>query len=239
MINTLTHCDPASGSVYPLAEGVMPRVQPYVRNCLCTVVRRGKITQFVVFFKCHHRLPLNLNLPAICNSCIRGDVIVMRVGVRTPFVNFRGQDSLMSHWLVKRCVYYFQVHQFPNICYGDSRDTSWDQECILLAILATSGKGSRGWRAPCKRGRKRCIVYNEIPFCSRFPFTCTMREHELHIIVHSTAYSSAAHSSYQFPHRLRVPDHLHHLHVVRTLSPIIHDIARHKVGRREGVASIG
>jgi hypothetical protein len=60
----------------------------------------------MVFFKRHCTFGPNRCLQALLQgqpSLIRSDVVVMRIGVASSFVNMRGRrDALLADWLMKR-----------------------------------------------------------------------------------------------------------------------------------------
>jgi hypothetical protein len=88
---------------YPLVEAVLdyPRLQPYVHDCVVTVLRGRRQITFAIFFKHHVRLPRNPYVSRGRPSLINGDLVVMRKGTRAPYVNFRGRDCVISDWVVR------------------------------------------------------------------------------------------------------------------------------------------
>jgi len=94
-----TACMP--GLCYPGVEQLMSasQTQSYVHD-LCIDVQDGsRVFSFVVFFKNHAYLPLNRSLPDLG---LKGDVVVMRKGVRGALVNMRERDRFLSDFLVAR-----------------------------------------------------------------------------------------------------------------------------------------
>jgi hypothetical protein len=99
-----TRIDPSTCYRYPFAEAFFdePSLQPYVHDCVVTVVIGRRRVSFAVFFKNHVRLQPNNSFPIKSGLLIRGDLVVMRVGVHVPYVNFRGGDALLSDWVVNK-----------------------------------------------------------------------------------------------------------------------------------------
>jgi hypothetical protein len=60
----------------------------------------------MIFFKNHCRLPYNTSLGSLTQgrtpSALRGDILVMRVGINHNYVNMRERDTILSDWFMKR-----------------------------------------------------------------------------------------------------------------------------------------
>src|SRR5271156_1915744 len=83
------------GVRYPYAENCMKnsRTQSYVHNCVVTVHEGTHVYKFMIFFKNHQHPPRNNCLSTLSRfSDLRGDVLVMRIGVKFSYVNMRERD---------------------------------------------------------------------------------------------------------------------------------------------------
>lgn len=92
---------------YPYAENYMQnsQTQSYVHNCLVTVHEGIRVYKFMVFFKNHKHLPRNNCLVALSNSSnLRGDVLIMRIGVKSSYVNMRERDTILADWFMRKYV---------------------------------------------------------------------------------------------------------------------------------------
>jgi hypothetical protein len=69
-----------------------------------TVYEGNQIHRFRIFFKRHRKLPDNRSLPHGVH--FRGDIVIMRTGAlnQLSVVNMRGRDTVVSDYMVKRCV---------------------------------------------------------------------------------------------------------------------------------------
>jgi hypothetical protein len=93
------------GVRYPYAENCMKnsQTQPYIHNCVVTVHEGTHVYKFMVFFKNHQHLPRNNCLSTLSKfSNLRGDVLVMRIGVKFCYVNMRERDTVLADWFMKR-----------------------------------------------------------------------------------------------------------------------------------------
>jgi hypothetical protein len=93
------------GVRYPYAENCMKnsQTQPYIHNCVVTVHEGTHVYKFMVFFKNHQHLPRNNCLSTLSKfSNLRGDVLVMRIGVKFSYVNMRERDTVLADWFMKR-----------------------------------------------------------------------------------------------------------------------------------------
>jgi len=88
---------------YPLIEGFLdhPTIQPYVHNRVATVLQGRHRINYAIFFKNHVSLPLN-HCFAQNESCLRGDLVVMRVGAQAQFINFRGRDASLADLVIQQ-----------------------------------------------------------------------------------------------------------------------------------------
>jgi hypothetical protein len=87
---------------YPYIESLLQdaALQPYVHDCLVQLRNGNRVHHFIVFFKRHCRLGVNLSLPFLLSDSagFRGDAVVMRVGVQGrhhSFVNMRSGDAAL------------------------------------------------------------------------------------------------------------------------------------------------
>ncbi|KAH6910963.1 hypothetical protein BKA70DRAFT_1220043 [Coprinopsis sp. MPI-PUGE-AT-0042] len=89
---------------YPLVEAFLAdeKIQPFIHDCLVTVSYCGRRHQFRVFYKNHKLLKRNRSLPH--NSTWRGDILVVRGGVKTFGVNLRAKDTKLIDYVVKRFI---------------------------------------------------------------------------------------------------------------------------------------
>jgi hypothetical protein len=112
-VNVLTRLEPSTKSQYPLAEGFLDQanIQPYIHDCLVTVSTPSRTIKFRIFFKNHCRLTANACWPPRAQT-LRGDVLIMRVGVRAMLVNFRPGDASISDRIIERYDfhYYYTYH---------------------------------------------------------------------------------------------------------------------------------
>ena len=105
----VTRYNPASNSCYPLVEGLLSqqKLQPFVHNCSIAFFERRHVFRYAVFFKKHRQLSRNRFLNATSNGVLRGDVLVMRIGARTPYINFRARDRALSDKIARQYAYQF------------------------------------------------------------------------------------------------------------------------------------
>jgi hypothetical protein len=83
------------------------KLQPYIHNT-SVLVREGEdIHRFVVFFKRHRRLPVNLTVPGAAFQ-FRGDVVVLRASATLfpkysgwRYVNMRARDHKMADFAME------------------------------------------------------------------------------------------------------------------------------------------
>jgi hypothetical protein len=98
---------------FPIPEGLFQQasVQPYIHNCQVTILEGSSRYQFTIFFKNHCRLALNLTLPRNTDGVrntrqrgpfFRGDLVILKTGVRKPFVNMGGRESAIADYAAKR-----------------------------------------------------------------------------------------------------------------------------------------
>lgn len=90
---------------YPLVEGVLDdmSIQPYVHNCSVSVLHKNRWSRYIVFFKVHRRLPVNRAVSLVARTrSIRGDVVVMRIGVDGRVVGMRHGDAVVADQIVTR-----------------------------------------------------------------------------------------------------------------------------------------
>jgi hypothetical protein len=94
---------------YPFVENVMAhaKLQPYVHDIRIAVREGDKYHHFVVFFKRHHRLPVNLAVPGLTFQ-LRGDIVVLRASVTMNpkysgwrYVNMRARDHKLADFAME------------------------------------------------------------------------------------------------------------------------------------------
>jgi hypothetical protein len=87
---------------YPLVEAFLAgeKIQPYIHDCLVTVLCYGRQHQFCIFYKNHKFLKRNRSLPH--NRMWRGDLLVVRGGMKTFGVNLRARDAKLIDHVVKK-----------------------------------------------------------------------------------------------------------------------------------------
>lgn len=80
------------------------QLQPHIHDKVVTVVRRGVRSRFHIFFKNHRHLLFNETLRRKIHPEIRwrGDIVVMRKGMREEVVNFRSGDIPLADFAVKK-----------------------------------------------------------------------------------------------------------------------------------------
>ncbi|KAH7873336.1 uncharacterized protein C8R40DRAFT_1001392, partial [Lentinula edodes] len=69
--------DPAN-SRFVLASHLLsePRLQPYIHDISLKIRHCGKVFNFLVFFKRHKRLPLNLSVQNLGGRAVHGDILL-------------------------------------------------------------------------------------------------------------------------------------------------------------------
>jgi hypothetical protein len=98
---------------FPIPEGLFRQasIQPFIHNCQVTILEGSARYQFTIFFKNHCRLSPNLSLPRnplrVRNQrqegpFFRGDLVILKTGVRKPFVNLGGRESTIADYAAKR-----------------------------------------------------------------------------------------------------------------------------------------
>src|SRR3954453_18283374 len=98
---------------FPIPEGLFQHasIQPYIHNCQVTILEGTSRYQFTIFFKNHCRLAPNLALPRNPNGVhntrqwgpyFRGDLVILKTGVRKPFVNMGGRETAIADYAAKR-----------------------------------------------------------------------------------------------------------------------------------------
>ncbi|KAJ3754123.1 hypothetical protein EV360DRAFT_52215, partial [Lentinula raphanica] len=65
------------------------RLQPYIHDVVIRIRYGGRIFTFLVFFKRHKRLPVNLSIQNICGRTMRGDVLLVAYGTKVSVRNLR------------------------------------------------------------------------------------------------------------------------------------------------------
>jgi hypothetical protein len=100
---------------FPIPEGLFQQasIQPFIHSCQVTILEGSSRFEFAIFFKNHCRLAPNLslarNLECVRNPrqegpFFRGDLVILKMGVRKPFVNIRGHETRIADYAAKRCV---------------------------------------------------------------------------------------------------------------------------------------
>jgi hypothetical protein len=69
--------------------------------CQVTLIQGADRTKFSVFLQTRGRLPLNARF-AMDVDHLDKDVLIVRVGVRRPFISLRGGDSYLADLIMKR-----------------------------------------------------------------------------------------------------------------------------------------
>ena len=89
---------------FPFVESVVGNtpLQPYVHDCVVTVIDGRRTHLYVVFFKRHCALPPNALISRLCYpSTFRGDIVVMRIGSRHGHVvNMRPGDAVVMNLVI-------------------------------------------------------------------------------------------------------------------------------------------
>lgn len=87
---------------FPCPEAVFGsmRVQPYIHDCLITVFDHAQPVQFLVLFKKHRHLHLNLCLSG--SVSFHGELVVMRLGRGNTVVNMRPHDYSLADWVASQ-----------------------------------------------------------------------------------------------------------------------------------------
>ena len=97
-----------SSKQFPLPERYFreAHIQPHIHNCQIIVLEGQCRYEFTIFFKNHCRLAEN---PFLRRSnrrnwggFVRGDIVILKTGVRKSFVNMRGRDSTVADFAVKQ-----------------------------------------------------------------------------------------------------------------------------------------
>ncbi|KAJ3845691.1 hypothetical protein EV368DRAFT_53653, partial [Lentinula lateritia] len=80
--------DPAN-SRFVLASHLLaePRLQPYIHDVTLKIRHCGKVYEFLVFFKRHKRLPLNLSVQNLGGRDVQGDILLVACGKRVSVRN--------------------------------------------------------------------------------------------------------------------------------------------------------
>jgi hypothetical protein len=93
-------------SIHPFPENFIDddNIQPYIHNCIVTVHERHNSYQFMVFFKRHRHIRPNNTLYKLTGGRpnLKGDVIVMRIGSSSSYVNMRDRDTILTDWFMQR-----------------------------------------------------------------------------------------------------------------------------------------
>ena len=101
-VGVMTRC--AGQLRFPFVESVVGNtpVQPYVHDCVVTVIDGRRTHCYVVFFKRHRALPSNALISRLCYPfTFRGDIVVMRIGSRHGHVvNMRPGDAVMTNLVI-------------------------------------------------------------------------------------------------------------------------------------------
>ncbi|KAF9442855.1 hypothetical protein P691DRAFT_788892 [Macrolepiota fuliginosa MF-IS2] len=102
-------CQNLSGCHHPVVEGIFAdrNAQPWIHDCIVTVIDHKKAHHFLVSVKNHADLPVNQSLPKSTNGIKwRGDIVILRCGIIDPetFVNMRKGDDKLTDFLVSRFV---------------------------------------------------------------------------------------------------------------------------------------
>jgi len=92
----------SGGLRYPLVEALLTGegTQPWIHDCTVKVSRRGRQHHFRVFYKNHKFLKDNTSLPY--GTAWKGDILVIRKGVKSFGVNLRAKDTNLIDSLVIR-----------------------------------------------------------------------------------------------------------------------------------------
>ena len=94
--------------IYPFPENHIDEntIQPYVHNCVVTIYENKNLYRYMAFFKRHDHLRPNNSLYKLRGgrSILKGDVIVMRVGSTSSYVNMRDRDTILADWFMQRYV---------------------------------------------------------------------------------------------------------------------------------------
>ena len=78
-------------------------MQPYIHDAIVTIKYRRVTSIFHIFMKNHKFLRVNGIIARWANAITwRGDILVMRVGNREPFVSMRGADASLADFAVRR-----------------------------------------------------------------------------------------------------------------------------------------
>ncbi|KAJ3766487.1 hypothetical protein FB446DRAFT_653722, partial [Lentinula raphanica] len=65
------------------------RTQPYVHDAVVKIRYEGRIFTFLVFFKRHKLLPVNVSIQNIGGRIMRGDVLLVACGTKVSVRNLR------------------------------------------------------------------------------------------------------------------------------------------------------
>lgn len=105
MVSTRRSSRQERKALYPFPENHIDdnTIQPYIHNCIITVHERQNSYRYMVFFKrhCHIRPSNSLhNLRGGGRPILKGDVIVMRIGLTSSYVNMRDRDTILADWFI-------------------------------------------------------------------------------------------------------------------------------------------
>ena len=89
---------------FPFVESVVGNtpLQPYVHDCVVTVIDGPRTQRYAVFFKRHRALPPNELVSRLCYPLtFRGDIVVMRIGSRHGHVvNMCPGDAVVANLII-------------------------------------------------------------------------------------------------------------------------------------------
>ncbi|KAJ3808658.1 hypothetical protein F5876DRAFT_45554, partial [Lentinula aff. lateritia] len=98
--------DPAN-SCFVLASHLLaePRLQPYIHNITLKICHCGKVYEFLVFFKRHKKLPLNLSVQDLGGRDVQGDILLVACGKRVSVWNLcSGLEDKAANKAIKQYV---------------------------------------------------------------------------------------------------------------------------------------
>ncbi|KAJ3715648.1 hypothetical protein C8R42DRAFT_645553 [Lentinula raphanica] len=79
------------------------RTQPYLHDTVVTIQYGGRVFTFLVFFKRHKRLPVNVPIQNIGGKVMRGDVLLVACGTKVSIRNLQsGLEDKAADRAVKR-----------------------------------------------------------------------------------------------------------------------------------------
>ena len=91
--------------IYPFPENHIDKnaIQPYVHNCIVTIYENKILYRYMTFYD-HLRPNNSLYKLRGGRSILKGDVIVMRVGSTSSYVNMCNRDTILADWFMQRYV---------------------------------------------------------------------------------------------------------------------------------------